>query len=581
MSTQRAPSSDPRLVVAGGGGGGGEDTLGVGSALGGAGGAGGGTSSVGEPGAGGNGNDSGNGGAGGSAGFENGASAAAVGIGSTGCGAAGDGTAGSAGQGGTGGTCDDGADSSGGGGGAGWVGGSGGGAGDYAGAGGAGGGGGAGSSFVESSATDVSIASAGSGAPEVEITPVAVAPDITSAAATTFTVGQAGSFTVTATGVPAAPALSDGSTRLPSGVSFTDNGDGTATIAGTPAAGCGGLYHLTITASNGVSPVYNQSFTLTVLEAPDIASAAITTFTTGQTGTFTVTTTGYPAPSLNDGGATLPSGVSFVNGNGTARLSGTPASGTGGSYDFTITASNGVGASATQNFTLVVDQAPAITSAAANTFLAGEAGSFTIETTGYPNASLSDAGASLPSGLRFLDDANGTATISGTPAPGSGGSYPLTITATNGTDPNATQGFTLTIDESPGITSAAGTTFVVGRDTTFTVITDGFPHASLSDGGARLPSEVSFSDNGDGTATISGTPAAGSGGSYPFTITATSETASPATQAFTLTVDQSPSFTSARRWPHSWWARAGSSRWDPPASRHPRCLSGVQSCRQA
>ena len=248
---------------------------------------------------------------------------------------------------------------------------------------------------------------------------------------------------------------------------------------------------------------------------------------------------------MNDGGAALPSGVSFVTGNGTARLSGTPASGTGGSYDFTITASNGVGASATQNFTLVVDQAPAITSAAADTFLAGEAGSFTIETTGYPNASLSDAGARLPSGLRFLDDANGTATISGTPAPGSGGSYPLTITATNGTDPDATQGFTLTIDESPGITSAAGTTFVVGRDTTFTVLTDGYPHASLSDGGARLPSEVSFSDNGDGTATISGTPAAGSGGSYPFTITATSGTASPATQAFTLTVDQSPSFTSA------------------------------------
>jgi len=83
--------------------------------------------------------------------------------------------------------------------------------------------------------------------------------------------------------------------------------------------------------------------------APAITSASSTTFTVGTAGSFTVTTTGSPTPSLTESG-TLPSGVTFTNnGNGTATLSGTPASGTGGTYTLTITASNGVGTPASQS----------------------------------------------------------------------------------------------------------------------------------------------------------------------------------------------------------------------------------------
>ncbi len=183
-------------------------------------------------------------------------------------------------------------------------------------------------------------------------------PQITSAAATTFTVGSQGTFTVAATGVPSGPTLtlSDGGATLPSGVTFHDNGNGTATLAGTPAAGTGKVYTFTITASNGVSPSAVQTFTLTVNQAPAITSAASTTFTVGSRGTFTVAASGFPAGAaltLSDGGATLPSGVTFHdNGNGTATLAGTPAAGIGKVYTFTITASNGVSPSAVQTFTL-------------------------------------------------------------------------------------------------------------------------------------------------------------------------------------------------------------------------------------
>jgi hypothetical protein len=48
---------------------------------------------------------------------------------------------------------------------------------------------------------------------------------------------------------------------------FTDNGNRTATLAGTPAAGAAGLYPLTFTASNGVLPNATQSFNLLVAKA--------------------------------------------------------------------------------------------------------------------------------------------------------------------------------------------------------------------------------------------------------------------------------------------------------------------------
>ena len=156
--------------------------------------------------------------------------------------------------------------------------------------------------------------------------------------------GTLGSFTVT-TGpsFPANAALSETGT-LPSGVTFVDNGDGTATLSGTPAAGSGGIYTFTITATNGVAPDATQTFTLTDNEAPAITGANNTTFVVGMAGSFTVTTSGFPAPSLSETGP-LPSGVTFVdNGDGTATLSGTPAAGSGGIYTFVITASNGVAA---------------------------------------------------------------------------------------------------------------------------------------------------------------------------------------------------------------------------------------------
>ncbi|BCU78627.1 hypothetical protein llg_33420 [Luteolibacter sp. LG18] len=366
------------------------------------------------------------------------------------------------------------------------------------------------------------------------------APTITSATTTTFETGAPGTFTVqTGHSFPANAALSVTGT-LPSGVIFTDNGDGTATLSGTPAANAGGSYPLTFTANNGILPNGSQSFTLVVNQAAVFTSTNATTFTVGSAGSFSVTTTGYPISAITKTGA-LPSGVSLVdNGNGSATLAGTPAALTGGTYPITLIATNGAGLPVNQSFTLTVNQAAAITSANGTTFTVGSAGSFTITTTGFPTGAGMTLGESgtLPSGVSFTDNGNGTATLAGTPAAATGGTYPITINASNGIGSPASQSFTLTVNQAPAITSANTTSFTATQAGTFTVTTTGFPtNASMTiSSSGSLPSGVTFTDNGNGTATLAGTPASGTDGSYPLTITASNGVSPQASQSFTLVV---------------------------------------------
>jgi large repetitive protein len=352
---------------------------------------------------------------------------------------------------------------------------------------------------------------------------------ISSGNSTTFTTGTTGTFAVTATGFPA-PTLSE-SGMLPSGVTFNA---GTGVLSGTPAAGTGGSYSLTFTAHNGVGSNASQTFSFSVNQPASITSPNHATFAAASSGTVTVTVAGFPVPALSESGA-LPSGVTFNAGTGV--LSGTPAAGTGGSYPITFTGHNGVGADATQAFTLSVNQTSSITSAASATFAAGAAGSFTVTATGSPAPTVSESGA-LPAGVTFN---TGTSVLSGTPAAGAGGNYPITLTASNGVGSNATQSFLLTVSQTSSFTSANNATFTVGSVGTFTVGASGSPAPTFSETGT-LPSGVTFNPV---TGVLTGTPAAGTGASYPITITASNGVGSNATLNFTLTVDQSAAITSA------------------------------------
>jgi hypothetical protein len=121
-----------------------------------------------------------------------------------------------------------------------------------------------------------------------------------------------------------------------------------------------------------------------------------------------------------------------------------------------------------------------ITSASSIIFASGTSNSFTITTSGSPTPALSESG-SLPSGVTFTDNHNGTATLAGTPLVGSANSFPLTLTATsaNGT---ATQKFTLNVQD--GVTQGNWQKVygLLGYD--------------LSQGGSNLPSGYAINFSG-------------------------------------------------------------------------------------
>ena len=349
----------------------------------------------------------------------------------------------------------------------------------------------------------------------------ASAPTITSADNTSVVNGTGGSFTVTSTGYPA---VTYSLTGEPEGVSI-DPSTGLITIPGSVTAG---VYEFTVTASNGVSPDATQEFTLTVTpapEAPAITSADNTTVVHGTGGSFTVTSTGYPARTYSLSGH--PGGVSIDSTTGVITI---PGSVTVDVYEFTVTASNGVSPDATQTFRLSVmpaPEAPVITSADNTSVVNGVGGTFTVTSTGYPAAtySLTDE----PEGVS-IDSYTGVITMSGSLA---AGSYEFTVTASNGVSPNATQEFTLTVTpapEAPTIISADNTGTVYGTESTFAVTATGTSPISYTLSGE--PWGVSI-NTFNGVITISGSLAAGS---YEFTVTASNGVSPNATQTFTLTV---------------------------------------------
>ena len=360
-----------------------------------------------------------------------------------------------------------------------------------------------------------------------------VAPTIISANTASSIVGLAFSDTIYTNGYPA-PAITE-TGALPTGLTFVDNGNGTATLSGTPATGTGALYPITITATSS-SGTTTQAFSLTNSGAPTITSPGTATFANGGvvSNTYTVTTTGFPLPTIALGTATpLPPGTTFKdNGNGTATISGPTTAATGATYPVTITATNSSGSTATLALTIsiVAPAPPVITSSATADFTVGHVGSFAVTTTGAPTSVITETG-SLD-GLTFVDGGNGTALLSGTPT--TQGTFPITVTAANGVSPNATQTLSIVAGQGPAITSAASATFSVGISSSFTVTTSGSPAPSIGWSGT-LPQGISLKDNGNGTATISGSPAEGTGGGHVLTLLATNGTGS-VNQAFLLTV---------------------------------------------
>ncbi len=383
----------------------------------------------------------------------------------------------------------------------------------------------------------------GIGAPAAQSFTLTVqeAPRITSGTQLTATLGEAIDFPVTTAHAYPVPTLSAGT--LPAGLTFADHHDGTASITGTPT-GPAGTTTVPVTASNGVGSDAIVSLLVTIRQAPAIVDApADQQAIAGSPVSFTVTANGYPAPSVQwsvstDGGATYAPIDGATSGTLTFTAS---VADDGNRYRATFT--NTVG-SVSADARLSVGTVPGFTSPASAMFTAGGAPqSFTVTTSEIPKAALTTGG-TLPAWLAFTDNGDGTATIAGAPPAGSGGAYPFTITASNGYGTDATQAFMLTVDEAPVFTSPASGSLTAGTaGTVLVTTTPGFPAATTISVSGALPDGVVFTDLGDGSATLTGTPAAGTGGVHTLAFTAGNGAGGERSQSFALTVTEAASIT--------------------------------------
>jgi len=260
-----------------------------------------------------------------------------------------------------------------------------------------------------------------------------MSPSFTSANSTTFLVGTRGSFTPTANGFPAPTFTESGA--LPSGVTFAHG-----SLRGTPSQT--GSFPITLTASGGGTST--QSFTLTVDQAPAITSADSATFSQSAAGSFTVTSTGTPTPTLSEFG-NLPTGVTFTpHADGTGTLAGTPTQ--SGTFQFGFTASNGEGSNATQFFTLTVG-ALQITTTSLPDATQGVAYRVQLTSTGgLPPVKWKKVG-TLPSGLKLSASGVLSGTVQAKHVPA--GLYTVTVSvkdSTPKTHETATKTFQLQID---------------------------------------------------------------------------------------------------------------------------------------
>jgi VCBS repeat-containing protein len=304
----------------------------------------------------------------------------------------------------------------------------------------------------------------GSSSADALLTVTGQAPSITTAAKATLWTFKTSSFTIRATGLPA-PALSC-SGDLPKGIIFHDNGDGTATLSGTAAAGTGGLHAIRLVASNGVGADATQDLTAVVNELPSVSIPVWPKFTVGQFSSFVINVRGYPRPYvgariswMNNLGMQWPSGICICDHGGTVKLEGTPAIGTGGYYGnkVFITATNDFATAETASG-IEIMETPVFLSGNQATFVIGRRGTFTIELGGYGNFGGINlaAGTVLPTGLNFdgwiikfpapQAPSRVWGAISGTPAAGTSGVYRFNLGVNQST---VTQAFTLTIVPPP------------------------------------------------------------------------------------------------------------------------------------
>ncbi len=302
-------------------------------------------------------------------------------------------------------------------------------------------------------------------------------PSFTSTAVTAAIEDQLYSYSITATD-PDGDALTfaaANTTPLPAWLNLTDNGNGTALLAGTPSnSDVNGNNDVELEVSDGIS-TDTQSFSITVsntADAPTFTSTPPTTAVQGQFYEYTVEATDPDGDELTINVVSKPDWLDFTA--STATLSGTPTNDDVGVHSVLLTATDED--LATANFT--VPQSFAITVENVNDAPVAVDDTISTNEDSFVNI-LVLANDRDPDGDAMSIDSvtsatNGTITntsisVTYTPSPNFSGSdsFGYTIKDTNGASDTAT--VTVTIDPQNDLPVANGDGATTPEDTAITI----------------------------------------------------------------------------------------------------------------
>ncbi|MCH7946408.1 MAG: hypothetical protein IIC66_01275, partial [candidate division Zixibacteria bacterium] len=343
------------------------------------------------------------------------------------------------------------------------------------------------------------------------------------------------------------PAFS--ASTLPSGASFTDNGDGSATFDWTPDFVQSGIYNVTFYATDGLA-TDSEIVTITVNDGgnqlPILAAIGAQSTTENLNLNFVISASDPEgtAPSLTT--SSLPAGASFVdNGNGTGTFDWIPDFTQSGSYNLTFYATDDSAAVDSEQVTITViesgNQAPVLDPIGAKGSTEGVLLSFSLSASDLDATIPTLSAIALPSGANLIDNGNGTADFSWTPDFVQSGIYNVTFIADDGLAADS-ETITITIsdagNQNPVLATVGSRNILEGVNLNFVISAadpEGNPPTLTT---STLPSGATFIDNGDGTATFDWTPNFNQGGIYGVSFYATDDSSAVDSENVTITVTE-------------------------------------------
>ena len=332
-------------------------------------------------------------------------------------------------------------------------------------------------------------------------------------------------------GTGGTPPYTWSSSSLPPGLTFSTTSPGLLT--GTPSA-AGNYSSVAVTLTDSNHSAITRTYSLPIANPIVITTPTVKAGDANAAYSQPITATGGVAPLTYTLNGTLPAGLQLQNG----AISGTPQA-AGGPTNFSVTASDNLGGSATKAYALTVNPALAMANNTLNPATYGAPFSQPLQASGgaggytwsfQPNASVPTGAAITPAGVLSWQ-------------PTGSGTFQFPVMVSDSAGYSAVQTLSLLVNPAPSVyLLGGGSTLYEGEEAA------PYNNSQVQSGGGTGTPPLTWSATGlptgvninSTTGALTGTPASGTGGTNgtfsPYTPTVTVKDANGATKSLPLSL---------------------------------------------